>query len=170
MPRLGNGTPAALAFKEKQRIALKSRLAGFSYEEIAAQLGYKSTSSAYNAIQHAMKEIIEEPAKEVRQMELHRLDWMLSRLYPAIERGDVKSVHAALAIMVRRARLLGLDMPLKIAPTTLDGEEAHGGLILTPDEMIRRIRAIFERQQELDLTESPKVIDLNPPEGDVKRG
>jgi hypothetical protein len=64
---------------------------------------------------------ISEPAEVVRRMEIQRLDMMLMGLASAgMFEGDTKAVTAGLALMNRRAKLLGLDAPTQIE-TSGDG-------------------------------------------------
>jgi len=96
---------------ERQRQALELRKAGLGYQAIADQLGYKSPSGAYAAIRAALKATIQEPANEVRAMELARLDDLLHGIWSAAVGGNVLKLDRVLGIMKRRAELLGLDAP-----------------------------------------------------------
>jgi hypothetical protein len=51
--------------------------------------------------------------------------------------GDTQATAIILKIQERRARLLGLDMPTKIAPTTPDGEAAYNLPSISDAELIR---------------------------------
>lgn len=102
---------------ERQRRALELRKAGHTFQEIADQLGWKGPQGAHNAVMSALKKTLQEPADELRTLELERLDTMLNALWPAILRGDRGSPRAAevaLKIMDRRAALLGLDAPKQV--------------------------------------------------------
>jgi DNA-binding transcriptional MerR regulator len=127
---------------ERQRQALELRKAGLDYESIAKQLGYAHFQSAYKAVQTALTRTLQEPADEVRQLEVKRLDAILVSLWPAVHKGDVQSIAQALKVMERRARLLGLDAPTKIAPTDPTGEREYHEL--TDAERVARITAIVD--------------------------
>lgn len=99
---------------EKQRQALILRKAGATYETIADQLGYSSAAGAHKAVMTALRNTLKEPAEELRQLELARLDQYLVSLAKDLQRGDVKAIHAALKIGERRAKLLGLDQAVEI--------------------------------------------------------
>jgi len=101
----------SVGITEKQRKALELRKAGVKLDTIAEQLGYADASGAYRAIISALKKTLQEPADELRKMELERLDGMLLRLEPAIRIGDPQAIRTALAIQDRRAKYLGLDLP-----------------------------------------------------------
>ena len=112
---------------EKQRQALELRKAGATFEQIARQLGYANAGGAYKIVQAALRDTVQQPADEVRQLELERLDAMLRALWPAAIQGKWLAVDRCLLIMDRRARLLGLDAPTRrivevIDDTTIDRE------------------------------------------------
>lgn len=100
-----------LAIRERQKTALELRLAGKTYREIAAALGYKSPHGAYDAVTGALAEVTREPAEELRKMELARLDALHAALWPAAIQGDPVSVAGALRVSESRRKLLGLDLP-----------------------------------------------------------
>jgi hypothetical protein len=101
---------------ERHLQALELRKAGVTYEVIAGQLGYANASGARKAVLSALKATLREPAAELRELELARLDAMLLPLWRRVQAGDEKAIDRALRIMERRARLLGLDRK------TADGE------------------------------------------------
>lgn len=98
---------------DKQRQALEYRKDGLDYREIAARLNL-SVGGAHKAVQTALRKTIQEPADEVRTLEVTRLDTMLRAIAPQIAAGDHGAIDRALKIMERRAKLLGLDAPLKV--------------------------------------------------------
>lgn len=93
----------------RQAKALELRGRGLSYYDIARQLGYRGPSGAWKAVTSALDKMLREPSEQVRQIELARLDALLSGVWDKATHGDVKAIHAAIEIMGRRARLLGLD-------------------------------------------------------------
>lgn len=98
---------------EKRVMALELRKAGLTLDEIARQVGYRSAASVHNAIRIAMQQSLQEPADEVRQIELERLDKMHRALWPQAIRGEHGAIDRVLRIMERRAKLIGLDAPAK---------------------------------------------------------
>lgn len=120
---------------ERRDTALSLRKGGFSYAQIAAHLGI-SRSGAYQTVQAALEEIREhyrETAVEVVALELERLDEMTRALESKVGYGDATSIAAALRVMERRAKLLGLDAPTKIAPTDPSGDNPY--LAASDDEL-----------------------------------
>ena len=103
--------------KEKQVLELKR--SGATWDAIAEVVGYANGSGAFKAYQRAMTRTLQQPADELRDAEIDRLD-RLQRAYwfEAIGSKDQPPVHKSaeivLKIIDRRAKLLGLDAPTKI--------------------------------------------------------
>ena len=89
--------------------ALDLRKAGATYDAIARMCGYKNRASAYQAIQRELQRTMQQPADDLRTLELLRLDDLYRAMAPKALQGDTWSVDRCLAIMARRAALLGLD-------------------------------------------------------------
>lgn len=106
-----------IAAAERQRAALALRKAGHDYDEIAARLGYRGRSGAYQAVMTALKRTVQEPSEDVRRLEVARLDALLAGLWDAACAGKWLAVDRVLSIMARRAALLGLDAPAKSEET-----------------------------------------------------
>jgi len=106
------------AFRRQK--ALEMRRDGASYVEIQEALGYASHSGAYQAVRDALSALNVELTEEVRQLEVARLDRMLARLMPLIDRPDpdLGAMDRVLAIMARRSSFLGLDAPKKLEVDT----------------------------------------------------
>ena len=88
--------------------ALELRLAGASYRQIAERLAV-SLPVAWKHTQAALKQALQEPAQEVRQLELLRLERLHMAHWPQALGGSGDATDRVLKIMDRRARLLGLD-------------------------------------------------------------
>jgi len=99
---------------ERRNTALDMRSRGYSYTDIAKALGV-SRSTAHKYVTTELDKIREETrasAEQVRGLELARLDRLWRRAEDLLESDDddgAKAIGAALRIMERRARLLGLD-------------------------------------------------------------
>lgn len=106
---------------EKRKRALALREANLSYEEIAQAMGWKHRETARRFVERALKATYQEPADEVRRLELRRLDRLARDWWPlAIARKDKKTgeelppdpeaLDRLMKLMDRRAKLLGLDL------------------------------------------------------------
>lgn len=98
--------------------ACRLRAQNYTYDQIAERLGLSNRGHAYKSVQRALKDIVREPAEELRSLELERLDELASTTQQVIyssEDPDVilKAVDRHLKIQTRRAALLGLDAPAK---------------------------------------------------------
>jgi hypothetical protein len=110
---------------ERQLQVLRMRATGATYDDIAKALGLGNRGVAHRIMQKALKDVIKEPVQEVVQLELARLDRLLAAIWgPAIGvvqinglttnvPPDLFALDRVLSIMQRRAKLLGLDAPIK---------------------------------------------------------
>jgi len=107
----------------KERESLILRQQGYTFDVIASRLGYKGESGAREAFRRALLRTLQEPAFEVRELELNRLDALHTVAWDLAMVGDLNAVDRVLKIQERRARLLGLDAPrqAQIEVTTYDG-------------------------------------------------
>ena len=126
--------------------ALQLRMGGASYSEIAAQMGSSSAATAFKQVRAALREMLQEPADAVREMELARYDRLMAAHWPAALRGDIQASAMVLRIMERRAALLGLDAPKKIDLTAYirDLAEREG---IDPDEAVAAAQEIVRAMQ-----------------------
>lgn len=110
---------------ERQRQALELRRMAFGYAEIGERLSI-STTQAFRLVKEAMSEAkaqVQADAGDMKAEELSRLDGMLRGLWPDARKGQHGAVDRVLKIMERRAKLLGLDAPVKMTQTNLEGDE-----------------------------------------------
>jgi hypothetical protein len=107
------------------RKALELRRGGATYPQIAEHIGC-AISSAYELVQSGLRETLQEPGDDVRQIELERLDLMLRALLPcALQQGDAAQARCAeviLKLMDRRAKYLGLDLPQRMKVEYIDDD------------------------------------------------
>lgn len=114
-------SPKAAQARERERQALAMRRAGARYEAIAEELGYANHTGAYKAVQRAFRRLearVAEDAAMNRSLDLGRLDEAIAGLVPQVREGNDRAVKALVAVLERRAKLLGLDAPTKTDLTT----------------------------------------------------
>ncbi|WP_053207971.1 hypothetical protein [Jiangella muralis] len=111
---------------DREAQCLRYRREGKTYDDIAILVGYADRSGARKAVERALKRVIVENVDELRILEAQRLDELQQAIWdkalrfePAL--GDDKALTGILRIMVRRAKLLGLDMPTKTEVTGAGG-------------------------------------------------
>lgn len=103
----------------------------------------------------AIRRTLREPAEEVRQLEVARLDRMMRSLWERVLKGDAVAINACLSIMDRRARYLGLDTPQKHALNAHVAVEYEGE---DPREMLKRkLEQIAERVKEMKEREESEA-------------
>jgi hypothetical protein len=109
-----NATSAAkINVAIRRREAIKLRLAGMTFDEIGARLTC-SAPYAYRMVSAELERMAAEAHENtaaLRELEAARLD----------------AVDRFVRISARRAALLGLDRPTKIAPTSPDGSAPYEG-------------------------------------------
>ncbi|QKY78949.1 helix-turn-helix DNA binding domain protein [Arthrobacter phage Jinkies] len=120
-------TPETMRRDDRLEEALRLRRYGFNYQQIAdtpwpdgpdGTLYGGDRHNARRAIVNARNDTIREAADEVRQFEVERLDMILVGLADkGLFEGNVQVVNAAMPLMARRAKLLGLDAPTQIEST-----------------------------------------------------
>jgi DNA-binding transcriptional MerR regulator len=110
----GKLTARVLERNEKIFQALELRKAGLQFNEIAEIMGEKYSQTVRDWVEKALKAHMEEPAEEVRQLEISRLDTMLEALWEKVLGGDPFAIDRCLKIMDRRAAYLGLDAPKQV--------------------------------------------------------
>lgn len=109
---------------QKERQTLELRRAGVTFDVIADRLGFHDRGGAYKAYRRALARTLQEPADELRQTELDRLDRLHAAYWPQAMRGDVRAGQMILRIAERRARLLGLDAPEQVNVHRTSAEDA----------------------------------------------
>lgn len=82
---------------------------GFSYEEIARQVGFTNRGSAHRAVRKALAERQAEDIDTLRALEADRLDALQAAHWDLAMAGDPGATNSILRVMERRARLFGLD-------------------------------------------------------------
>ncbi len=158
MAQPGNFKGARERAGKRRGEALELRMAGATYRQIGKQLGVSRTQ-AQNDIRRALQELIEAhegQAEAVRELEEQRLDAMLVGIWLQAKAGHLGAIDRALKIGERRARLLGLDAPTKIAPTDPTGEHEYGSL--SDDKLNKEIDAAAKKagSGEILSLESPR--------------
>lgn len=125
---------AVKANTETMLQAAQLRAAGATFREIGEALGIDYTW-ARTLVLKALEAAAYEAADMMRVQEGQRLDRMQRAVWRDAINGDVVGINTVLKIMDRRAKLFGLDSPVK-----LDARVSVGDV----DEDLRRIDATLE--------------------------
>lgn len=102
------------AERERALKALALRREGLPYRDIAERLHWKNEASARSAVTRLLTRIEYDEVAEMRAVEGERLDALQRAVWAAAISGNTDAIKSVLAIMARRARLFGLDMPAKV--------------------------------------------------------
>lgn len=131
---------------ERKRRAYGLKLRGFSYRQIGAELGI-DVKDAHTLVKEELfdtTDVLREQVREHRQLELDRLESVISRLwvvaFPVGEEGKVgevdhEAVRSLLRAMERKQKLLGLEAPQK-HQVDVSHLQSQVGLVV---EMIARV-------------------------------
>lgn len=107
--------PHRIVIAEKRAKVLHLRRQGHTFAVIANAVGYETAGGAQMAFTQALAELRppEDDIREMRQVEDLRLDALMVALWPKAMAGFIPAVHAILRVSERRARMWGLDAPVK---------------------------------------------------------
>ncbi len=148
--------------------AVTLRRSGLTYREIAVQTGYwTDESGARHAVSRLLARQETEGVAELRAIECERLDALQRAVWDAAIGGDVDAVKAALQVIDRRAKLLGLNAPtrVQVAPDEVNGTE----FATRAAELIAELRPDTLRQMFATTPEAVAVFGAGsqtaPPEG-----
>ena len=89
--------------------AIELRMVGYSYDEIAQELGYASKSGAYNAVKRTLTARRDETVDQFRIDTLARLDYMQGQVWSLVHRGDKRAIETSRKIAKQRMQVLGHD-------------------------------------------------------------
>ena len=103
-----HSAPARLTAAQRADEALRLRLLRLPYRTIAERVGYASPSSAYRAVERALKNLPRENATALRDQELEALDVAQRSIMRMVLSGHLGAIDRMLRIMDSRARLAGL--------------------------------------------------------------
>ena len=148
MPNHNSPIPAPELIDKEIKV-LELRRAGLTWQRIAEETGYADHTGAYAAYKRAIKRTMQQPADELREQELDRIDRLQLAAWPNAMKGDTKSIMTIVKLMERRARLLGLDTPIKIEQdiTTWNGDDSI-------DRAVKDLAALFIANNATGTSES----------------
>lgn len=175
MGRHGNGYAKGEAEKAEQKraVALKRRQDGWSYSEIAKEIG-TSIPTAFKYVRQgvmALKALQEKEAAILFPIELSRLEKMEKALADKVNDGDEKAIARTLDIMDRRALMVpGLRIPVVSGPPLPAPTAANGPtqinltqvtINLDQPERLKEMLALAQslglRDKLLGIIDAPKL-------------
>lgn len=163
MPNHNAAVPAPELVDKEIRV-LELRRQGYTWARIAEATGYKDHTGAYAAYKRAIKRTQQQPADELREQELDRIDRLQLALWPNAMKGNTSAISTIIRLMERRSKLLGLDMPVKIEQeiTTWTGGE-------TIDRAVKDLAALLTANNANSASESAVAEYISEAEPDSTR-
>lgn len=135
-PRQGHSDQTGDA--ARAQAMMKRRTEGATWETIAEEFGYTNRSSPRQLVQRVLDTMTVETVDQYRELSNARLDVGLRALVPLIEdaKADpnvrIRAVDSLIRLEARRARLNGLDAPVKV--------EVSAGVQAELDDALRELR------------------------------
>ncbi len=147
--------------KRRDAEAANLRVRGWTYAEVAAEVGFASPGAAHDAVSRSLAESVRVPVQQAREIAAHHLDqlafeaWKLVKSrHIAVSGGraiylddgepvvDVKPVVDALNVLVRieerRAKLLGLDAPRQVVTNVITEDVVDAAIAELERELAER--------------------------------
>src|SRR5271169_1729447 len=143
-------TPKQIERIKRAEQIMDLRRQGWSLERIGAELKSERNPRGINKqrvhqiITWALDKSLRENTEQVRKIELDRLDELQAAWYKKALKGDPVALDKVRALLADRARLLGLNAPLKIEKTGKDGEPMTV-------RVVEDAAAIFDRRLALRI-------------------
>src|SRR6202165_1929960 len=110
--------PAQLEARENEQKALSLWIKRATYQQIAAGgVGLATRSGGWRAVHRALSRIPKQEADQAREGQLVRLQAVRMLLWNHAGSDPIKAAEVLIKLEAREARLLGLDMPTKVALT-----------------------------------------------------
>jgi hypothetical protein len=156
---------------ERDAHAAQLRAEGWTFQQIADEIGFPDKSQAHKAVRRALNDVIKGPAEKLLAQEAARLDTLYEEALAVLERDHVKVSHGHVVkdeydtpllddgpklaaidrlVKIRESyrRLFGLDQPVKVDARVTEVTQQD----LELQEMLReaKTRMEVEEQQILD--------------------
>jgi hypothetical protein len=128
-----------LRFNEKALQCLELRKSGATWQQIAERGIYADKGAAYRAVMDLLDRQNVELGDELRTLMNARFDTALLAIWPAVQRGDLKAIDRMLRIEAQRARLYGIEAPVKTEITGADGGPIE---VVELEQFVARLAAL----------------------------
>lgn len=135
--------------------AQQLRMAGASWEEVAASLGYASADSCRLVVKNSRRNRSQdtETLEDMVDLELERLDMLQLICWRTAKDGDLKAIQTILAIMQLRMRMLGTEKKPDQGQNVSNNTAIFiGGTETEYVEALRRVR---------EAAKAPKVVEAH---------
>lgn len=119
----GSANDAGKLIANRQRAlrAVELRRDGWTLQAIADELGWNSPQAATMAIKRSLDRTTYETVDDMRTVVGERYDGIIATFLPRALAGDPEAANVVLKTEAQRARLFGLDAPVRTEVTGADG-------------------------------------------------
>lgn len=135
---------------------LEYRTQGYSFDEIAVALGYKSGKHVRAAYTRLMDKHERESVEQLRDLQNERIEMAWRGLAPKVAQGRERAVEVAMKVLERQSRLMGLDKADQLAEKTTN-QAIQINIMPHPQDI---------RAQELIIEHQPKMLALEEKKDD----
>jgi hypothetical protein len=161
MGKFSRTSPAKVADAVRRAKALELRLAGRTFDEIAAELDYADRTTAYRAVERALTGLGRHDAEQLRDLDLARLERLFAAVWPAASAGELDAVDRALKIIERRGRILGYERPSLVH---IDTDTTHiAAPVDNPIGPVETLRDVFTQAPQETVFEIARVLHRTLP-------
>jgi len=129
----------------REHECIRLRRTGMTFDEIAIAVGYANSGGAQKAYERGMGRLVHDDVKAERARMMDQLDMMLNAHWARSMAGNPDHTNTVLRVLERRARLLGLDMPIRTELTVTVWDTAN--------EEGRELVEIYERLAALETVD-----------------
>lgn len=134
----------------RQRQAVELRCQGYTFEQIAAKVGYAGWQSARKAVVKTLERHTAEPSARLRNLMRERLTRLLRAHWDQAEAGDVKHTQVVLTILQQMSTLDGLNRPAKLEVTGKGGGPIDVQAMAKPEEAaLAELAKLMEKAQRM---------------------
>ena len=136
---------------EKRARVLELRKLGFTLAEIGAQLGKISAQRVHKILMEELERLAMLTlgnADALRRLELERLEIASIPVVAKLKKGDLKAAAVWIRLSESRRKLLGLDAPIKVAPTDPNGNPLKHDLSKLSTEELGALAALVTKSME----------------------
>lgn len=123
--RPGKTSAVAVRAREREKLALKLRLAGYDFTAIAEQLG-TSRQGAWKAVNRVLERKRKEADKlagKYLDIQIERFEEMLKGVWPKAVAGDPAAIDRAIKLIEKVMFYRGMEPPIKVAQTDSKGQD-----------------------------------------------
>jgi len=104
-------SPRRLEAALRMKRALELRMAGYTYQEIATAVGYKTRQGAIMAVEALLARTLTPPAEQWRALTVERLTKVLQVFWQPMAEKDEKAAAVVLKAISDLREILGIDAP-----------------------------------------------------------